>query len=340
MNTIDNLAEVSIDRAAILLRELIDQRDSVMLWGKPGIGKTDVVHHTGHELGWGVKDFRANLREPVDLRGVPVTDLASKTTLWLPPDELPRVDRDGEKGIFFCDEINTASSQMQAALFQLIHERKIGDYELPEGWVVVAAGNHVADRAAAQRMPTALRNRFAHIYVAPSVAAWATWATKNGVAPEVIAFVRFRPELIHRMPRGDENAFPTPRSLTKAAKYVNASNDTRLRLFASHIGEDVATELDGYIRLYRSIGTLEDIIKNPGKAKVPTEPSERYAVCTGLARLATRENFGNVIKFADRLDGEGKMLIMHDATVRDETLKDTAHYSKWAVDNDGLIMQS
>jgi hypothetical protein len=339
-NLIDNLSEVSIDAAARELVFHIKERHSVMLWGKPGIGKTEVTHQIGRAEGMNVIDFRANLREPVDLRGVPSVDLAHKTTVWLPPAELPRVDRDGERGIFFCDEINTASTQMQAALFQLIEERAIGDYRLPDGWAVVAAGNHVADRAAAQRMPTALRNRFAHIYVAPSVAAWATWAASAGVAPEVVAFIRFRPELIHRMPRGDENAFPTPRSITKAAKFVHAPNDVRLRLFASYVGNDVAAELDGYIRLYRSIGTLDDIIKNPGNAKIPTEPSERYAVCTGLARMANRENFGNVIKYADRLDGEGKMLIVHDATAFNPKLKETAHYSKWAVANDSLIMQS
>jgi hypothetical protein len=332
--------EVSIDRAAILVRQLIEQKDSVHLWGKPGIGKSEVVHQIGASLGWKVIEFRANLREPVDCRGIPVADIKTGVTRWLVPDELPRADRDGEFGILFLDELNTASIQMQAALFQLVLERKLGDYTLPPGWVIIAAGNAVSDRAAAQRMPTALRNRFAHIFIVPSVEAWAKWAAVNGVAPEMVAFVRFRRELLHRMPAGDENAFPTPRSLTRAAKYVHAPIEFRKELMAAHVGYDVAGEIEGFLQLYASIGSLENIILHPDKADVPTEPSMRFAVCTGLARLATRKNFKSIATYADRLNREGQMVLMHDATARDAKLKETAEYSAWAIKNQNVIMQS
>jgi dynein-related subfamily AAA family protein len=332
--------EVTIARAAVLIRYLIEKRHSVHLWGAPGIGKSDVTRQIAVSLGWKLIEFRANLRETVDLRGIPVADPVTGVTRWLVPDELPREDRDGKYGILFLDELNTASPQMQAALFQLVLERKLGDYTLPDGWVIVAAGNRVSDRAAAQRMPTALRNRFAHVYVVADVDAWANWAVANNVAVEMIAFVRFRRELIHRMPAGDENAFPTPRSLTKAAEFVDAPIDVRRDLIAAHIGDDCATEVEGFLQLYASLGSLEDIVANPETAAVPTEPSQRFAVCTGLARLATRKNFPQIMKYAHRLDGEGQVLLVHDATVRDEGLKNTAVYSKWAVDNDHLIMQS
>src|SRR5215471_17052962 len=211
------MREVTIDRAALLTQRYIAKRRSVHLWGAPCIGKSDVVRQIAKQLGWNLIEWRANLREPVDCRGIPVADLATGVTKWLTPDELPRVERDGECGILFLDELNTASPQMQAVLFQLVLERRMGDYKLPDGWVIVAAGNRVSDRASAQKMPTALRNRFAHIYVTPDVGAWVKWAVANDVAPEMIAFVRLRRELLHRMPKGDENAFPTPRSLTMAA---------------------------------------------------------------------------------------------------------------------------
>ena len=105
----------------------------------------------------------------------------------------------------------------------------------------------------------------------------------------MVAFIRLRRELIHRMPKGDENTFPTPRSLTKAAKYVKVADvSLRQQLFAAHIGADVAGELNVFIELYQSLGDLEDIVKNPKTATVPTEASQKYAVCTGLGRLATR----------------------------------------------------
>jgi hypothetical protein len=333
------MREVTIARAEILTRYLIKKRHSVFLWGAPGIGKSDTVRQLAQSLGWTLIEFRANLREPVDCRGIPFCDQETKTTIWFVPSELPQAERDGEHGILFLDELNTASPQMQAALFQLVLERRLGDYVLPPGWTIIAAGNRVSDRAAAQRMPTALRNRFAHIYITPDVQAWTMWAVANNVAPEMIAFVRFRPLLIHKMPTGDENAFPTPRSLTRAAEFIDAPKDVRRDLMAAHVGDDVATEIDGFIDLYHSIGTLDDIIANPKTAKLPTEASQRYAVCTGLASKANRANFSNIMVYAERLDGEGQTLLVHDATIRDAKLKETAAYSKWAVNNQGYTVQ-
>lgn len=334
------MKEVTIDRAAILVNYYIKKRHSVHLWGAPGIGKSDIVRQIAKQLGWKLIEWRANLREPVDCRGIPVADLATGVTKWLTPDELPRADRDGEFGILFLDELNTASPQMQAVLFQLVLERRMGDYQLPDGWTIVAAGNRVSDRASAQKMPSALRNRFAHIYVTPDVAAWVKWAVANDVAPQMIAFVRLRRELLHRMPKADgENAFPTPRSLTKASEFVDAPEDVRRDLIAGHVGDDVASEIDGFIRLYDSIGSLEDIVANPTTAPVPTEASQRFAVCTGLARMATRANFAKIALYNARLDGEGQSVLMHDATIRDPKLKETAAYSQWAVLNQHLTIQ-
>jgi hypothetical protein len=330
---------VTIAEAVNLLNMLIDGDDPVMLWGPPGIGKSEATHQVGAERGWKVIEYRANIREPVDVRGIPVPDLVKGTTRWLIPDELPNAERDGERGILFLDEINTASPQMMAVLFGLVLERRVGEYTLPEGWVIVAAGNRVSDRAAAQRMPTALRNRFAHLFITPDVDAWCTWANRNNVAPEVVAFVRLRRELIHVMPKGDENSFPTPRSLTKAAKYVNAPKAQRLRLFAAHIGDAPAAELDGFIELYRNLGSLDDIIASPDTATLPTDASGRYAVCTGLGRMANRKTLPNIIKYAKRLPRESQVLVVHDATSRDEKLKETTAYGKWAVENQDIILQ-
>lgn len=334
------MREVTIARAAHLVRYKIAKRHSVFLWGAPGIGKSDIVREIARDLKWTLIEFRANLREPVDCRGIPVADLKTGVTKWLVPDELPRADRDGENGILFLDELNTASPQMQAALFQLVLERKLGDYVLPDGWTIIAAGNRVSDRAAAQKMPTALRNRFAHFYITPDVNAWTDWAITNDVAVEMIAFVRFRPALIHKMPQGDENAFPTPRSLTKAAEYVDAPKDVRRDLIAAEVGDDCASEIDGFIDMYHSIGTLDDIIADPDNARIPTEGSQRYAVFTGLASKATRANFNKIMRYAERLDSEGQTLLIHDATTRDPKLKETAGYSRFAVNNQHVTIQN
>jgi len=334
---------ITIAQAAVLLELLTDAGDTVMMWGAPGVGKTDIVAQLGAKKKRKVISFHAALRETVDLRGIP--HVVDGKTVWVVPDELPNAERDGEFGYLFCDEINQASPQMQAVLGGLILEGKVGDYRLPPGWRVICAGNRVSDRAAAQRMPTHLRNRMAHLFIEPDVDAWVKWANAAGVAPEVVAWVRLRrgenngQGVLHVMPKGDENAFPTCRSVTKAAKHVGAPKEHRMRLFASLIGDAYAADLDGFIELYRSIGALEDIIANPDKANVPTEPSLRYAVCTGLGRLATRKNFGAIIKYAQRLNRESEILVVTDATGRDETLKNVACYGEWASRNSDLTVQ-
>jgi len=331
--------EVTIAEAAELLEMLTDAGDPVFLWGVPGIGKSDIVHQLGAKKGRKVIEFHAALRETVDLRGIPVADIATGKTKWLIPDELPNAERDGEEGYLFLDEMNQANPQMQGVLGGLVLYGVVGDYRLPKGWRVIAAGNRVSDKASAQRMPTHLRNRFAHIFVTPDVDAWTTWANSNGVAPEMVAFIRLRRELLHMMPKGDENAFCSPRSLTKAAKHVHAPKKHRMRLFAAHIGDGPAAEFDGFIDLYRSIGTLDGIVADPDNSPLPTEPSIRFATCTGLGRISTRKNFGNVIKYAKRLPREFEILVVTDATGRDETLKNLPAYGKWAVDNQDLTIQ-
>jgi AAA domain (dynein-related subfamily) len=317
----------------------LDAGEPVMFWGAPGIGKSDAVRQIAAATGRNVIDFRTNLREPVDMRGIPVPCDKTGTTKWYTPDELPQVERDGERGILFLDEINTCSPQMMAVCFGLVLDRKVGEYTLPAGWIVVAAGNRVADRAAAQRMPTALSNRFAHHTIVADVDAWADWANKNGIAPELVAFIRLRRELLHVMPKNGESTFPTPRSWAKCSKYMHAPAKLRLALFASHVGDAYAAELEAFIELYRSMGSLADIIKNPAGAKLPTDPSARYAVCTGLARMAKPENIAAIFAYAERLPKESQILVIHDATTREPKLKNTATYGRWAVANADLIIQ-
>jgi hypothetical protein len=128
--------------------------------------------------------------------------------------------------------------------------------------------------------------------------------------------------------------------LEKCKKYINAPKSIRLRLFASHIGDAVAGELDAFIELYRTIGTLDDIVADPDGAKVPTEPSLRFATCTGLARIAKRASFPAIIRYAERLPRESQILVVTDATDRDESLKNTQAYGAWAVKNQDVILQN
>lgn len=347
--------EVTLKEAFDLALYFMDANQSQMWWGPSGIGKTELAAQLATykrslhpEQKWNVIVFHTNTREPVDVRGIPGLDHVKFTTRWYAPDELPQVERDGECGVLLIDEINTGAQAeaMMAVCMQLVLDRRLGDYHLPKGWKIIATGNRLIDRAAAKRMPTALRNKLAHMYFKADVPTWIDWAKKNSdVPPILIAYIKFANDVrgidaLWRMPNGDENAWPTPRSITRCGPYVDAPNHLRQRLFAALIGDADAAEMDGYVALMNTFGSIDQIIDDPENAPVPTEPSLRYAISIALSRIAIRKNWDAIMTYINRLPAENQMLVVMDATERDASLKNTKAYGRYAVANKHLTVQA
>ena len=192
------------------LKTLISIKQPVYVEGSAGIGKSAIITKVGKKLGYNVVDVRVSLLDPVDLRGVPSVE--NGVTKWNPPIFLPR-EKDG-KSILFLDELVHGSPSVQKALFQLIKDRQIGAYVLPESTVFIGAGNKVSDRAGANIMNSALANRFINLSLEVDLNDWVNWATIEGnINPNVIAFIRYRPELLFDFPE-DKNskAWASPRT--------------------------------------------------------------------------------------------------------------------------------
>jgi hypothetical protein len=330
-----------IKSAALNLADYLDEDTPAFMWGPPGIGKSAVARQIASERGWKVIDFRASTRDPVALMGLP--NLAGDTTKWLVPDEFPQVARDGEKGILFLDELNAAPPSMMAAMFGLVLDRKVGDYTLPPGWRVIAAGNRQADKAAAQRMPTALANRFAHIDIEADTSAGhdnvhVEHFNQLGVNPMLIAFLRFRPALIHQMPTNDQRAFPTPRSWEQAAKFIDKPPARRLSLISGVVGEGSAAELEGFIRVYKNLPSLDLVLANPNSAPVPEDPAARFAISAGLARKVDARSFDNGMAYIQRLPREFEIMFAVDAVRRDKGLSHTRAFIDWAERNKDVTL--
>src|SRR6185312_1193369 len=193
---------------ALSLETMIAARRPVFLWGSPGVGKSQTVAQVAAKAGIELRDVRAVQFDPVDLRGLPRIDSDGRTH-WSVPDFLPR---DGA-GVLFLDELNAADRAVQAACYQLVLDRRLGEYALPDGWTVVAAGNNQSDRAVTNRMSTALASRFVHLEYAVHLDDWCKWAVEHDLPPELIAFIRFRPNLLHAFdPQSTERTFPCPRT--------------------------------------------------------------------------------------------------------------------------------
>ena len=164
----------------------------VMLWGPPGVGKSQMVAQVAQKHNVPVIDIRLSQMEPSDLRGIPFR--SDDRVEWAVPSMLPDAKRHGERGFLFLDEITSAPPTVSAAAYQLILDRRLGNYLVPEGWVIIAAGNRQGDRGVTYAMPAPLANRFSHFDVDTHLDDWVAWAYENGIDDRVIAFVRFRPE--------------------------------------------------------------------------------------------------------------------------------------------------
>lgn len=312
------------------------------IWGSPGIGKTQMIHALGKSAGLPVMDYRLLFRDATDLRGLP-TITADGATAWARPSDLPFIGNDGaDAGILFLDELNVAAPSLQAAGFGLVEERRVADHVLKPGWRIIAAGNHASDKAAAQRMPSALANRFAHLFMNADLDAWCAWANRSGIAPVLVAFLRLRPNMLHDMTAtaGQQlTAFPTPRAWEKVSRLINAGLPDALfmPMVAGIVGDGAAAELWGFVRVWRGLPTIADIIANPDKITIPGDPSTAYAVSTALARKADRSNFAPILRFANRALGTAHTTVLvTDAIRRDETLKETSAFIAWAAANDAV----
>ena len=333
----------------LALDTFLDANQPVMIWGSPGIGKSDVVRQKAKQRNEDLIDMRLSQLESVDLRGVPSIDRDTGRTVWNPPAELPSTG----KGILFLDEINSAPQSTTAAAYQLILDRRLGSYEVPEGWKIVAAGNRITDRAIVNPMPTPLKNRFAHLVYEVHNDDWLDWAIKSGIETEIISFIRFRPlmlnefearnnshEEIERVKRlKDANSFATPRSWFFLSRSLaqGISKEVEYDVINSMVGEQAAAEFMGFLRYYRDLPNLDLVLMNPTQAKVPTEPATLIALATGLATKATKDNMERVVKYALRMPSEYQVLLMKDAILRDEELADTKAFVSWSLDNSDVL---
>jgi len=261
----------------------------VMLWGPPGVGKSDMIRQIAAHRGVPVLDLRLSQMEPSDLRGIPFRSGAKVE--WAVPAMLPDVACHGEQGILFLDEITSAPPSVSAAAYQLILDRRLGEYAVPRGWAIFAAGNRQGDRGVTYTMPAPLANRFSHFDVDTHLDDWVAWAYRQGIDERVIAFLRFRPELLFSFdPAHNPVAFPSPRSWEFAHRSLQKFGSDRDLLqgaLQACVGPAAGIELAAFVNSLDRIPDPDDIIAGR-QVPVPEEIDLQYAIAAALVRRAIR----------------------------------------------------
>ncbi len=330
---------------AILDREFSGVKNGyhtpVMLWGPPGVGKSQMVAQVAESHGVPVIDVRLSQMEPTDLRGIPFR--SGDVVEWAVPALLPDETRHGATGILFLDEITSAAPTVSAAAYQLILDRRLGEYRVPPGWAIFAAGNRQGDRGVTYSMPAPLANRFSHFEVETHLDDWVGWAHAHHIDERIIAFLRFRPELLFDFdPKHNPVAFPSPRSWEFAHRALQKfGNDAHLLLGALQacVGPAAGVETKAFIDNLGNLPDLDAILRGES-APVPTETDLQYAVASALVARALRATdgpegtkvLGHILDYAQRFPNRemGVMLVSDMQRAIGERLFATPQFATWA----------
>ena len=270
------------------IRKAFSTKRPLFLWGPPGIGKSDIVHQIGEQINAHVIDVRLSLWEPTDIKGIPYFDSNTSKMVWAPPIELPDAELAAkhEKIILFMDEMNSAAPSVQAAAYQLVLNRKVGTYKLPDNVLIVAAGNRETDKGVTYRMPAPLANRFLHLEMRVDFDDWSMWATDNRVHKDVVGFLTFsKKDLYDFDPKSGSRAFATPRSWMFVSELLeddDTDDETLSDLICGTVGEGLAVKFMAHRKVSGKMPNPTDILKGKVKKMESKEISAMYSLTVSL----------------------------------------------------------
>lgn len=293
--------KVTPKSAVKLIRVCMDAVRPVFLSGPPGIGKSDLMEQLGQSYerrdeegnvivpARPVIDMRLLLMDPTDLKGIPYYNPDTKSMKWAPSSELPKEGQGLDNAILFLDEMNAAPPSVQAAAYQLILNRRIGEYILPKGVSIVAAGNRESDRGVVYRMPSPLANRFVHFDMEANIDDWKEWALNNNVHPDVVGFLsKHSHKLFTFDPKSPDKAFATPRSWAFVGDLLNSDLTKSLAesdittIVSGTIGEGLATEFAQHRKYAAQLPNTIDVLTGKVKTLECKEVSAHYSLVVSL----------------------------------------------------------
>jgi len=294
---------VSPNSAKASIKHALRKKRPIFLWGPPGIGKSDIVAQITDSLpNSHLIDVRLSLWEPTDIKGIPYFNSNANTMSWAPPSELPSQEFAAQYDniVLFLDEMNSAAPSVQAAAYQLILNRKVGTYKLPDNVLIVAAGNREADKGVTYRMPAPLANRFIHLELAVNFDDWFGWAVNNNIHKDVVGYLTFaKKDLYDFDPKSASRSFATPRSWSFVSELLedNLDSGTTTDLVAGAVGEGLAVKFMAHRKVASSMPNPSDILEGKVKEMKSKEISAMYSLTVSLCYELKEASDANDKKF-------------------------------------------
>lgn len=337
--------------AAVIKNELpYKSLPSVMLWGPPGVGKSQGVRQiaanvevrTGKRVN--ITDVRLLLFNPVDLRGIPTANADKTLAIWLKPQIFQMDDSQDVVNILFLDEISAAPPSVQAAAYQITLDRVIGEHKLPDNCFVIAAGNRTTDKTVAYTMPKALANRMCHLEVIGDHDSWHKWAIKSGIHESVIGYLNYKPEKLMQTDNKDANAFATPRTWEMVSRLLTCVSNELAEIYpmvVGCIGEELANDFREWYDVFQNVPPVDKIFEGTHKG-VPQIPGILYALSSRIVAYArthhSTNEIGNAICYVSKFPAEFRNKVFADLLRIKEvrpTLKINERFCDWfALTND------
>ncbi len=319
-----------------VIERLIIKKLPVFIWGAPGIGKSSIVKEIARENGLEFIDLRLSLLDPTDLKGIPFFDAESREGVWAKPSFLPKSD-DKSRGILFLDEINTAPPAVQASAYQLILDRRVGEYELPDGWSIIAAGNRENDRGVIYKMPPPLANRFVHFEMEVDFEDWKHWAYRSGVDSSIIAFLAFDKEMLFGFDAtSNEKSFATPRSWEYVDTIIKSSIEDELILdsISGAVGREAAINYLSFKKVMHRLPDIEAILAGEiTEIEDDSDPKIMMALSIGLVNALkesqSEQAIENLLYFSLSLPAEYSIMLIKDMQLNGLDIESSSAWGAW-----------
>ena len=329
-----------------LLTASIAARLPVLVTGAPGAGKSDIVAQAAAAAAADLLISHPVVSDPTDAKGLPWKKEGEDTAPFLPFGDLAQALASTAPLVWVVDDLGQAAPAVQAAYMQLILARRVNGHALPDCVTFVAATNRRTDRAGVSGILEPVKSRFATIVeLVPDLDQWCSWALDNGIAAEIVAFVRFRPELFNRFePSADLSNCPLPRTWSHVSRLMDLDLDADVLAPAicGAVGEGAGAEFIAFLRLWSDLPDIDGILSGKVPPVIPTQPGTLYAVCTALSRRVDVDNFANVAAYAMRLveagNGEFAVLLVRDCEQKTPAICNTEAYIRLATGPLGTLI--